>query len=267
MKRYRVKPGSRVELSKWNPDDSSAFKGSEKKEVKRVAELKEKLDELQQLLYAERKHKLLIVLQGMDTSGKDGTIRHIFDGVSPQGIRVASFKAPSPEELDHDYLWRVHRHVPGKGEIVIFNRSHYEDVLAVRVLKLAPKEVWSRRFEHLNSFERMLTDEGVRILKFYLNISQKEQKKRLQDRLDQPDKHWKISPSDFETRKLWPGYTKAFEDAMGKTSTDYAPWYIVPANQKSYRNLVISTILVETLKGLKMRYPEPELNAEEIRLK
>jgi PPK2 family polyphosphate:nucleotide phosphotransferase len=218
------------------------------------------------LLYAEQKHKVLIVLQGMDTSGKDGTIRRVFEGVNPQGVRVASFKQPTPEELDRDFLWRVHKQVPGKGEMVIFNRSHYEDVLVVRVHELVPKEVWSKRYEHINSFERMLADEGTTILKFFLHIDQEEQKQRLQARLDDPHKHWKFNPADLEERKLWPKYMKAYEEAISKTSTDGAPWYIVPANRKWYRNIVVGTIIVEALTRLNMRYPEPEFDAAKIQI-
>ena len=208
-------------------------------------------------MYAEQKHKVLVVLQGMDTSGKDGVIRHVFEGVNPQGVKVASFKVPTPEELAHDYLWRIHKQTPGKGELVIFNRSHYEDVLVVRVHDLVEKDVWSRRYDQINHFERMLADEGTIILKFFLHISLDEQKKRLQDRLDNPDKHWKFSVGDLKERKLWSEYVKAYEDVLQKTSTEWAPWYLVPANHKWYRDLVIGTILVDTLKGLNMKYPQP----------
>jgi len=258
MERYRVKPGSEVDLSQWDPNDRSAFEGSKKQGRKAVLALNERLEALQELLYAEHKHKVLIVLQAMDTGGKDGTIRHVFEGVNPQGVKVASFKAPTPEELAHDYLWRVHRHVPGKGEIVIFNRSHYEDVLVVRVHNLVPPQVWRRRYTHINDFERMLAEEGTTILKFYLHIDQDEQKERFQARLDRPDKRWKFNVADLAERKLWPEYIKAFEDALSKTSTEWAPWYIVPANCKWYRNLVVGTVIVETLRGLKMSYPQPE---------
>jgi PPK2 family polyphosphate:nucleotide phosphotransferase len=224
------------------------------------------LEELQEMLYAEHKHKVLIVLQAMDTGGKDGTIRHVFEGVNPQGVRVAGFKKPTPEELDHDFLWRVHKQVPGKGEVVIFNRSHYEDVLVVRVHNLAPQEVWSKRYDHINDFERMLVDEGTTILKFFLHIDLDEQKERLQARLDEPNKRWKFNPEDLEERKLWPQYVKAYEDAISKTSTDWAPWYIVPANRKWYRNLVVGTVIIETLKDLDMRYPEAEFDPADIKI-
>ncbi len=209
-------------------------------------------------------HKFLIVLQAMDTGGKDGTIRHVFEGVNPQGVKVTSFKAPTSEELDHDYLWRVHRLMPGMGEIMIFNRSHYEDVLVVRVHELVPADVWRRRYDQINHFERMLGEEGTTILKFYLNIDQDEQKQRLQARLDDPDKRWKFNVGDLQERQLWSKYIKAYEDVLSKTSTEWAPWYIVPANHKWYRNLVVATTIVETLQSLKMKYPTPQVDLNEI---
>jgi PPK2 family polyphosphate:nucleotide phosphotransferase len=266
MDRYRVKPGSRVDLSEWDPNDKSAFPGGKNEGSKRLLELNQRLEELQELLYAEHQHKVLIVLQAMDTGGKDGTIRHVFEGVNPQGVRVASFKKPTPEELDHDFLWRVHKQVPGRGEMVIFNRSHYEDVLVVRVHNLAPKEVWSKRYDHINGFERLLADGGTTILKFFLHIDLEEQKERLQARLDEPNKRWKFNPADLEERKLWPKYMKAYEDAISKTSTSWAPWYIVPANRKWYRNLVVGTVITEALGDLNMRYPEPQFDPADIKI-
>ena len=264
MDRYRVKPNSRVDLSEWDPNDQSAFPGDKKEGREHLLELNCRLEELQELLYAEHRHKVLIVLQAMDSGGKDGTIRHVFEGVNPQGVRVAGFKVPTPEELAHDYLWRVHKQVPGKGEIVIFNRSHYEDVLVVRVHSLVGQEVWSKRYDHINDFERMLADEGTTILKFFLHIDLDEQRERFQARPDEPHKRWKFNPADLEERKLWPEYTRAYEDAIAKTSTDWAPWYIVPANRKWYRNLVIGTVITGTLDGLDMRYPEPDFDPAEI---
>ncbi|OGO33779.1 MAG: polyphosphate kinase [Chloroflexi bacterium RBG_16_57_11] len=258
MNKYQVKPGQEIILSDWDPGDRSAFVGDKDVAEERLGALNRELEELQELLYAESKHKVLIVLQGMDTSGKDGVIRHVFEGVNPQGVRVASFKVPSPDELAHDYLWRVHKQVPGKGEMVIFNRSHYEDVLVVRVHELVPEPVWKKRFDQINDFERILSREGTTILKFFLHIDLDEQKARLQARLDDPSKQWKFNPGDINERKLWPEYTKAYEDVLNKTSTTWAPWYIVPANRKWYRNLVIATVLVETLKGLQMSYPLPK---------
>ena len=264
MDRYRVLPGSKVDLAKHDPNDKSLFLIDKAEGKAHLLKLNEELEALQELLYAEGKHKLLIVLQAMDTGGKDGTIRHVFEGVNPQGVKVASFKVPTEEELAHDYLWRVHKHTPGKGEIVIFNRSHYEDVLVVRVHKLVPEEVWSRRYEHIRAFEGTLADEGTTILKFYLHIDLDEQKERLQARLDEPHKNWKFSKGDLEERKLWDQYMAAFEDALGETSTEVAPWYVIPANRKWYRNLVISSIIIDKLKNLNMAYPEAEEGLEGI---
>jgi PPK2 family polyphosphate:nucleotide phosphotransferase len=262
MKRYRVKPGEKVDLSKWDPDDKGDFKGGKEEGLAEVEKLNARLEELQEVLYAEHSHRVLIVLQALDTGGKDGVIRRVFDGVNPQGVRVASFKVPTEEELDHDYLWRVHKVVPGRGEMVIFNRSHYEDVLVVRVHTIVPPEVWKKRYEQINAFERHLTENGTTILKFYLHIDPEEQKERLQARLDDPTKRWKFRLGDLEERKLWNQYTEAYEEALSKTSTEHAPWYIVPANRKWYRDLVISSVLVETLKDLEMKYPEPEENLD-----
>jgi PPK2 family polyphosphate:nucleotide phosphotransferase len=255
MNPYRVKPNTPLNLSEHAPDDRSQFDGSKEDAQVELARLNSRLAELQELLYAENKRRILIVLQAMDTGGKDGVIRGVFSGVNPQGVRVASFKVPTPEELAHDYLWRIHKQVPANGEIVIFNRSHYEDVLVVRVHNLVPPEVWSKRYQQINDFERLLAETGTTILKFFLNIDLDEQKKRLQSRLDNPAKHWKFNIGDLAERKRWPEYMKAYEDAIEKTSTDYAPWYIIPANRKWYRDLLISRILVETLEGLKMQYP------------
>jgi PPK2 family polyphosphate:nucleotide phosphotransferase len=258
MERYLVKPGEKVKLSEWDPNDTGDFKGGKQAGLVEIAKLNEKLEVLQELLFAEHKHKVLIVLQAMDTGGKDGVIRRVFDGVNPQGVRVAGFKVPTREELDHDYLWRVHKVTPGNGEMMIFNRSHYEDVLVVRVHNLVPPNVWKRRFDQINQFERLLAENGTTILKFYLHIDRDEQKERLQARLEEPDKRWKFSLGDLEERKLWPDYMQAYEDVLSKTSSEYAPWYIVPANRKWYRDLVISSVLVETLQSLKMKFPEPE---------
>ena len=257
MKRYRVQPGSAVNLKKWDPADKSAFKGNKAHGEAKVAQLTARLEPLQEMLYAEHKHKVLIVLQGMDTAGKDGVIRKVFEGINPQGVQVASFNLPTPVELDHDYLWRAHQRVPANGEITIFNRSYYEDVLAVRVHDLVPAKVWQRRFAQINEFESMLVEEGLTVLKFFLHIDQAEQKKRLQARLDEPHKRWKFNEGDLKERDLWADYMKAYEVVLSKTSTADAPWYIVPANSKWYRDFVIATVLVETLRGLKMRYPTP----------
>ena len=256
--RYRVPPGTLIDLATHEPRDHSLCEAGKKEGRSQAAALNRRLEELQETLYAEAKHKVLVVLQAMDTGGKDGTIRHVFDGTNPQGVGVASFKKPTSQELAHDYLWRVHRHTPGAGEITIFNRSHYEDVLVVRVHDYVSPEVWGRRYDHINDFERLLADEGTTILKFFLNISKEEQKARLQSRLDEPHKRWKFSHGDLAERRLWDDYQAAYAAAISKTSTAWAPWYIVPSDRKWYRNLVISHALVEALEGLDMRYPEPE---------
>ena len=264
MKQHRVAPDTKVKLSKYDPDDTSGFKGTKQDAQSEIAEMVRKLSALQEVLYAEHKHKILVVIQAMDTGGKDGAIRGVFSGVNPAGVRVVSFKAPSVEELDHDYLWRIHKAVPAKGELVVFNRSHYEDVLVVRVHEFVPPAVWKPRFEQINAFERQLAESGTTILKFYLHISKDEQKERLQARLDDPNKHWKFRLGDLEERKLWPNYMEAYEDVLSKTSTDYAPWYIVPANRKWYRDLVITSVLVDALDKLNMNFPESTENLDGI---
>ena len=263
MKAYLVKPGSKVDLRKYDTDDTSLYSGGKKDGKEDLLELNQELEVLQEMLYAQHKHKLLVVLQGMDTSGKDGVIRHVFEGVNPQGVRVASFKVPTPIELDHDYLWRVHARVPARGEIVIFNRSHYEDVLVVRVHSLVPEKTWKARYEQINAFEKTLAEEGVTILKFFLHISPEEQKERLLARLQDSSKHWKYNPGDLKERQLWGQYRQAYEDALSKTSTSHAPWYVIPADKKWYRNWVIASIMVDTLKGLKMEYPKADYDVED----
>jgi PPK2 family polyphosphate:nucleotide phosphotransferase len=249
-------------LADRNPDDTKAFEGGKEKGLKKLQELNAELQELQELLYAEGKHRVLIVLQAPDTGGKDGAIRRVFEGVNPQGVKVASFKVPTPEEMAHDFLWRAHKVVPGNGEITIFNRSHYEDVLVVRVHGYVPEAVWKKRYDQINEFEKLLAETGTIILKFFLHIDKDEQKERLQARLDDPTKIWKFRLGDLEERKLWDQYLEAYEDMVNKTSTKHAPWYVIPANRKWYRDLAISTILVDTLKGLKMKYPKPEENLD-----
>lgn len=264
MNRYRVEPGTAVRLSERDPADTTGFTGKKKAGRKKAQALNHRLENLQELLYAEGKHRLLVVLQAMDTGGKDGTIRHVFDGTNPQGVKVASFKKPTSRELAHDYLWRVHPHTPGNGEIVIFNRSHYEDVLVVRVHGLVPADVWSRRYDQINAFEKRLADEGTTILKFFLHISKEEQRLRLQARLDEPTKHWKFSRNDLAERQRWDAYAEAYEAVLSKTSTPSAPWYVVPADRKWYRNLVVSEVLVDTLERLDMRYPEAEEGLDQV---
>jgi len=247
-----------VDLDEWDPDDRSAFAGSKKEGREHLRRLTRRLAELQRLLWADANHKILVVFQAMDTGGKDGTIRKVFTGVNPQGIDVHGFKAPTPEELSHDYLWRVHDHAPAAGSLTVFNRSHYEDVLIVRVLGLVPDERWSRRYDHINAFEKLLSDEGTTILKFYLHISPAEQAERLQARLDDDTKNWKFNKGDLDHRRLWSQYTAAYEVALSRTSTAYAPWFVVPANRKWYRNIVVAETIISALEGLDMSWPEAE---------
>jgi len=227
----------------------------------------EKLHQLQYLMYAENKRALLIVLQGMDAAGKDGTISHVLGSMNPQGCRVYGFKTPSPEELAHDYLWRIHKAAPRKGSVTVFNRSHYEDVLVVRVHNLVPKEVWSKRYDEINAFERQLTNEGTHLLKFYVHIDKAEQLARFKQRLDDSDRNWKISEADYTEREYWSEYQQAYEDAISKCNTSYAPWYVIPSNHKWFRNLSISQILVDTLESFDMKFPAPTANLAEIRRK
>ena len=255
--RYRVEPGVGIRLADVDPDESEHFR--KKKDV--VPELernRERIAELQSRLYAENRRSVLLVLQAMDTGGKDGTIKHVFEGVNPQGCQVSSFKAPSAEEAGHDFLWRYHQRVPSRGMIGIFNRSHYEDVLVVRVKELVPEEVWRPRYEVINQFEHALTLSGVTVLKFYLHISKDEQKRRLESRLADPDKRWKFSANDLRERRHWDAYMAAFEEAISNTSTGHAPWYVVPADNKWYRNLVIARTIADTLEAMDPQYPEPE---------
>jgi PPK2 family polyphosphate:nucleotide phosphotransferase len=257
----RVSPRSRVKLSKWDPGDNGIV-GKEKSAARaRLEEYRTRLETLQELLYAEGRHKLLIVLQAMDTAGKDSTIRHVFQGVDPLGVRVTGFKAPTPHELARDFLWRVHQHVPGAGEIGIFNRSHYEDVLITRVNGWIDAAECRRRYRQINDFERMLAETGTTILKFYLHISRDEQKKRLEARRDTPDKQWKFQPGDLAVRAQWDDYMKAYEAALSATSTAHAPWHVIPANSKLARNLTVSGLLIEALESLDMRYPDPPAGA------
>ena len=262
--RLTVRPDKPLTLTDWDPDETLGFEkaAAVEKTEKAIA----RLDELQSLMYAGHRRALLVVLQGMDGAGKDGTIRHVMRGLNPQGSRVTSFKAPSAEEADHDFLWRVHRAVPPLGEVAIFNRSHYEDVLAARVRKLVSKDVWSRRYDHINGFERLLTNSGVVVAKFFLHISKDEQRRRFEERLRDPTKQWKLSPGDFEDRKHWDQYITAYEEALTRCSTPDAPWFIVPADKKWFRNLAVSHILVETLEALDMRFPKPSFDVSPIAL-
>ena len=255
--KYRVKPGTKFNLARSDADDKSLMNGDKETAKVLLEALRARLESLQELLYAEGRHKLLIVLQAMDTAGKDSTIRLVFDGVNPQGVKVASFKAPTPEELAHDFLWRVHAKTPARGEIVIFNRSHYEDVLITRVNGWIDAGTCKARYQHINEFEQLLAENGTTILKFYLHISKDEQKKRLVERRDDPAKQWKFNPGDLAARAQWDDYMDAYSDAIAATSTQHAPWFIVPANSKLQRNLIISSVICDSLEGLKMGYPDP----------
>jgi len=266
MESYQIKLNQQIDLEKdFDPNDYGDWKGKKEKGVNKLLELRQELDSLQEVLYAEHKHKVLVVLQAMDTAGKDGTIRGVFDGANPQGVKVASFKVPTVIETDHDYLWRVHSQVPGKGELVIFNRSHYEQVLVVRVHSLEPEIEWKKHYQEINDFERLLTDTGTTIIKFFLNIDLGEQKQRLLERLDTPEKQWKFNAGDLPERKLWFEYMKAYQEAISSTSTNYAPWYIIPANHNWYRNLMVAGIIVDEMKKLDMHYPPAAVDLEEFR--
>ena len=229
-------------------------------------QLQDKLIELQQRLYAEQKQSLLIVFQAMDTAGKDGVIRKVFSGLNPQGIRVAAFKQPSETELAHDFLWRVHPHAPEAGHITIFNRSHYEDVLVVRVHKLVSKSVWKERYQHIRNFESLLADRGTKIIKFFLHIDLDEQAKRLQERLDDPSKNWKFQVGDIDERKLWPQYMAAYRDALIETDRPQAPWHIVPANRKWFRDLVVLRVIVQELEAMNPQYPKVDFDPKAIKI-
>jgi len=264
LDRYLVKPGDKLVLSERETDDKSLFDGSKEDHKPFLDQLREDLKILQHHLYAEDKHRLLVVIQAMDTGGKDGTVKNVFSDVDPQGIHVEPFKKPTEEELSRDFLWRVHSKVPRNGQIVVFNRSHYEDILAVRVKNIFPESVWRPRYQHILDFERMLADEGTTIVKIFLHISKDEQKQRLQARLDNVAKHWKFNPDDLKDRARWDEFQEVYEDLIARTSTDQAPWYVVPADRKWYRNLVVARIIVDTLKGLNMKFPIADWMAEDI---
>jgi PPK2 family polyphosphate:nucleotide phosphotransferase len=261
---YRIAPGSDVDLASYDPGSKAGFEGGKAEGKAALPELKRKLSDLQSRLWAESSQSLLVVIQAIDTGGKDGTIRHVFSGVNPQGVHVRSFRVPSEWERSHDFLWRIHQQTPEDGAITIFNRSHYEDVLVVRVHDLVPEEVWSRRYRHIREFERMLVDEGTHIVKLFLHISKEEQRERLQARLDEPDKNWKFNTADLVDRELWDEYQAAFTDVLIETSTEFAPWYVVPANRKWYRNLVVSSILIDELERMAPSYPDPEAGLDDV---
>jgi PPK2 family polyphosphate:nucleotide phosphotransferase len=263
---FIVKPGAKPHLGRIDPSYKGKHESHEKAAPEIAASLA-RMDQLQYLLYADAGQSLLVVLQALDAAGKDGVIRHLFTGMNPQGTRVFSFKQPSAEERAHDFLWRVHQHAPGRGEVVIYNRSHYEDVLVVRVHELVPREVWSKRYELINDFEKMLVANCTRILKFYLHISQDEQLERFKQRLDDPARQWKISESDYAERELWPKYIEAYEEAIERTSTSAAPWFVIPADHKWFRNLAISQIVAETMEDMGLKLPPAHVDLTEIRKK
>ncbi len=261
---FKVGPAERVKLAEVDP----AYKGHHPNHASAAEEIEhysQRLRALQDLLYAEGRRSLLICLQAMDTGGKDGVINHVLGAMNPQGCRVAHFRRPSAEEAAHDFLWRAHRAAPARGEVVIFNRSHYEDVLVTRVHELVPKAVWSARYERINEFERTLAEAGTLILKFYLHISSDEQLERFKARLDDPTKHWKISEADYTERPFWPQYQRAYEEALSRCSTELSPWYVIPANHKWFRDLTVARIVVEGLEAMDLRYPEPDIDLARIR--
>jgi PPK2 family polyphosphate:nucleotide phosphotransferase len=265
LKKLRVKPGERVRLDDANADRTHGWKKSNAEAV--LADTRQLLEDLQSKLYADGRFAMLVVLQATDGGGKDSTIKNVITAFNPQGCTVTSFKTPSSEEIRHDYLWRIHKNVPPRGEIGVFNRSHYEDVLVVRVDELVPKEVWKQRYEQINQFESMLVANNVTIVKFFLQISKDEQKKRLEDRLDDPTKQWKFNIDDVEKRKKWDEYQRAYEDALTLCSTKHAPWYIIPANHKWFRNLAISQILAAELARLPLRYPRLQIDPAKVRVR
>ena len=263
--RFRIEPGKRADLAKRDPADASAFPDRDEAEVQSRADAKI-INEWQDKLFAEGKRALLVVLQGTDTAGKDGTIRHVFNATGPLGVAVTSFRRPSEEELAHDFLWRAHQACPRRGCIGIFNRSHYEDVLVGRVRKLAPVDEIERRYDQINAFEKMLTDNGTTILKFMLHISRKEQGERLQARLDEPDSRWKFDPRDLEDRKLWSEYQAAYEIMLDRCSTSWAPWHVIPADRKWARNCAVAAIVRETLEAMSPRYPKPDWDPKDFKV-
>ncbi len=260
-----VKPGRPVVLDKLDPGNTFGWEKSDAG-TKRLEQNTARLAELQWRLFAESRHAVLIILQGMDASGKDGTVRHVMTGLNPASCRVQSFKVPTDEEVRHDYLWRIHKVIPSHGEIGVFNRSHYEDVLVARVRQLVPKEIWKRRYNQINDFEQMLTENGVTILKFFLHIDKAEQCDRLRARLSDSTKNWKFERSDLDVRRQWDLYQRAYEDALRRCSTKWAPWFVVPANKKWFRNLAVSEILRATLEDLNPQFPKPLFDVTKIRV-
>jgi PPK2 family polyphosphate:nucleotide phosphotransferase len=264
-KKHRVEHGSKFKLKNVDPNDTGDFENREEAEEATRKDV-EQLSKLHERFFVDNRQSLLIILQAMDTGGKDGTIKHVFRGINPIGCQVTSFKAPTPDELDHDFLWRINKALPPRGNFGIFNRSHYEDVLIVRVHDLVQKETWSKRYEHINRFEKLLADEHTTIIKFFLYISKDEQKERLEERLADPEKHWKFDPRDLDERKHWDDYLEAYEDVIQKCSAPWAPWYVVPANKKWYRNYVVANALVETLSKLDLRLPKLKFNPAKMKV-
>ncbi|BCX50217.1 polyphosphate kinase [Haloferula helveola] len=266
-KAYRIAQGAKVRLNEDDAADMSLCPEGGKNSTQGLFDsLRDRIQTLQKVLYAENKRRVLVIIQAMDTGGKDGCVKHVFSRVDPQGVNVKAFKKPTEDELAHDFLWRVHPHVPGNGEIVIFNRSHYEDIIAVRVKKLLPESVWKKRYQHVLDFERMLAEEGTTIVKLFLHISKDEQKRRLEKRLENPAKHWKFHVDDLADRKRWHDFTGAYEDLIERTSTDYAPWFVIPADRKWYRNLCVAKLFADTLEDLELNFPERDFDPSSIRI-
>ena len=263
IKKLMVIEGKKINLQRLSPDYNFSI-DEEKAEYVLKQNLKKRMSELQYRLYAERKNGLLIVFQGIDTSGKDSTIRHVISAFNPQSCAVKAFKEPTTEDLSHDFLWRIHKRAPSRGEIVVFNRSHYEDIIQPRVHKTIHKSIWSQRYEHINAFERCLSDNSIKIIKFFLHISKEEQRKRLEERMNDPSKQWKASESDITERKFWNNYTVAYQDIINRCSNLWAHWYIIPANKKWFRNLVVALIIVDTLERMKPKFPKPTINLSEM---
>jgi PPK2 family polyphosphate:nucleotide phosphotransferase len=261
---HRVKPGTKIAVRDLDAADTSAAPGDRQETEAATEALARRLAELQEVLWARHQEKVLVVLQGIDTSGKGGTVEHVFGAVNPTGLRAVSFKAPTVAELDRDYLWRVHAQVPAAGEIGVFDRSHYEDVLIARVEGLVPEARWRRRYDHINGFEQMLVDEGTTIVKLLLHISKDEQRERLQARLDQPEKHWKFNPEDLDVRARWADYETAYSEAITRTATAHAPWHVIPADKKWYRNWAVATIMVGVLEGLDLTWPPPSTDLADV---
>ena len=264
LKRLVVASGAKVRLADIDPRETFGLADKQGAEALRAANVA-KLADLSDLLWADGRYSLLIVLQGMDTSGKDGTIRRVMSGINPRDCHVVSFKRPTDDELGHDFLWRVHKECPRRGVVGVFNRSHYEDVLTVRVHELVPKNVWQGRYDQINAFEKILVENGTRVLKFFLHISKDEQKKRLEERIKDPTKNWKMELGDLDERKRWDGYQRAYEDAISNCSTAAAPWIVVPADRKWFRDVAVSSIVVETLEGMGLTYPTPKFDPSKVK--